>query len=175
MTTNEPVKDVQTVHRDWRRLDEAIAGVEIKHLPSLEDDRGELVEIWRPDWGVLDAPVTSVHQVGIRPGKVKGWGMHAENDDRLFVSRGSVRFALFDYRPGSPTYRRLQVFTIGERNRAIVVVPHGVFHALENLGTDEAVVISMPTQLYIYEDPDKYRLPLKNDVIPFDFETGRGW
>ena len=55
------------------------------------------------------------------------------------------------------------------------MIPKGVFHAVQNLGQTEAVFINLPTRAYNHEDPDKYRLPLKNDLIPFSFDDGRGW
>jgi dTDP-4-dehydrorhamnose 3,5-epimerase len=33
----------------------------------------------------------------------------------------------------------------------------------------------MPTRPYDHADPDKYRLPLDNDVIPFRFDEAPGW
>ena len=44
-----------------------------------------------------------------------------------------------------------------------------------SVGEDEAVFLNLPTRAYDYEDPDKYRLPVANDVIPFAFEDGPGW
>jgi dTDP-4-dehydrorhamnose 3,5-epimerase-like enzyme len=41
----------------------------------------------------------------------------------VYVSSGVVRWALFDHRSQSPTYKLLNVFTFSERNRAILVIP----------------------------------------------------
>jgi dTDP-4-dehydrorhamnose 3,5-epimerase len=65
----------------------------------------------------------------------------------------------------------LNVFTLSERNRKLLVIPHGVFHAARNIGETEAVFVNMPNRAYDHADPDKYRLPLKNDYIPFDFDS----
>ncbi len=175
MAKIEPVKDQQTVTRNWESVRPLIAGVTVKPVPTLQDERGELVEVYRQDWGVMDAPLFAIHQVGIRPKKIKGWSLHLDNDDRLFVSLGFLRIALFDNRTDSPTYRLLNILALSERNRALVVVPRGVYHAIENIGEGEAVMISMPTSPFDYEDPDKYRLPIKNDLIPFAFEEIQGW
>jgi dTDP-4-dehydrorhamnose 3,5-epimerase len=48
-----------------------------------------------------------------------------------------------------------------------VSIPAGVWHAVQNVGHDEAAFINMPSQPYRHDDPDKYRLPLENDVIPY--------
>jgi dTDP-4-dehydrorhamnose 3,5-epimerase len=36
-------------------------------------------------------------------------------------------------------------------------------------------MINLPTCPYDHADPDKYRLPIKNELIPFDFDDGPGW
>jgi dTDP-4-dehydrorhamnose 3,5-epimerase len=36
-------------------------------------------------------------------------------------------------------------------------------------------MFNLPTWPYDHADPDKYRLPIKNDLIPFDFDDGPGW
>jgi dTDP-4-dehydrorhamnose 3,5-epimerase len=99
--------------------------------------------------------------------------VHRRQEDRLFVSRGRLRFGLYDDRPESPTYRRLNVFTITDRRRALVVIPRGVFHGVENVGTEEALYLNLPTRAYDHADPDKYRLPLQNALIPFAFDRSR--
>ena len=131
--------------------------------------------MYRPGWGLHPAPLVYAYQVMIRPKKVKGWQVHREQDDRIFVARGALRLALYDDRPGSPTRRQLDVFTVSERHRALVVVPRGVYHAVQNVGEGEAFFVNLPTAPYDYADPDKERLPLKNDLIPFAFEDAAGW
>ncbi|MGH2617691.1 MAG: dTDP-4-dehydrorhamnose 3,5-epimerase family protein, partial [Thermomicrobiales bacterium] len=87
---------------------------------------------------------------------------------------GRLRFGFYDDREGSPTRGLLTVFTLSDHQRAMVRIPHGVWHGVQNVGESEAEFINFPTRRYIYEDPDKYRLPLKNDLIPFDFSDDRG-
>jgi dTDP-4-dehydrorhamnose 3,5-epimerase len=176
MADDIPKRDAQTVTPDWQSTSQRlIEGVVVKKLPCVEDERGELAEIYREDWGVSGAPVTSVHQLTVRPRKIKGWHMHGQNDDRLFVSMGFVRLVLFDSRTDSATTGAVNTFFLSERNRALVVVPRGVFHAIQNVGEVDALLVSLPTALYDYHEPDKYRLPLKNSLIPFDFADLPGW
>lgn len=54
-------------------------------------------------------------------------------------------------------------------------VPIGVWHANHNIGTKDVVVINFPTMPYDHANPDKYRLPLNDDRIPFKFDSTRGW
>jgi dTDP-4-dehydrorhamnose 3,5-epimerase len=100
--------------------------------------------------------------------------MHLQQDDRVLVSRGRLRFGLYDDREGSPTRGLLNVFTLSDHQRAIVRIPRGVWHGVQNVGEGEAEFINFPTRRYDYADPDKYRLPLQNDLIPFDFSDDGG-
>lgn len=169
-----PRKDIQSVTPDGLAIAALIDGVIIQRVPPQEDERGEIAEIWNQTWLGLDDPVVHVYQVSTRPGKVRAWQMHKQQDDRLFVSRGRLRFGLFDDREGSPTRGLLNVFTLSDHQRAMVRIPCGVWHGVQNVGEVDGVFINLPTRPYIYEDPDKYRLPVRNDLIPFDFSDDRG-
>jgi dTDP-4-dehydrorhamnose 3,5-epimerase len=175
MAAITPKKDVQTVTSNWESVATPIHGFAIKWLPPNEDERGELCEIYRLDWGFHSEPVVQVYQVMVRPKKVKGWVAHQKQDDRIFMSQGTLRWALFDNRPDSPTYKKLHIFVVSERHRATFVIPRGVFHAVQNIGEENAYFINLPTRAYDYKDPDKLRLPVKNDLIPFAFEDTLGW
>ena len=175
MPVQTPTRDKQTVTPDGASTNPFISGVVIRYAIPQPDERGELCEIYNPSWGVMDAPLVYVYQSIIRPGRVKGWVVHYEQDDRLFFSSGTVRMGLFDAREDSPTFKRLNVFTISERNRALVIIPRGVFHGIQNVDVCDAVFVNMPTRPYDHLNPDKYRLPLKNDLIPFAFEVAPGW
>jgi dTDP-4-dehydrorhamnose 3,5-epimerase len=172
---SDPIKDEPTVTPDGESLAPRIDGLIVRPLRGIEDKRGEIVEVYRPSWKVHAEPLVYVYQVLVRPAAIKGWVVHTEQEDRIHVVSGSLRWAFYDDREGSPTRGLLNVITISERNRALLVIPRGVFHAVENIGHREAIFINMPTRAYDHGDPDKYRLPLKNDLIPFDFDDGRGW
>jgi dTDP-4-dehydrorhamnose 3,5-epimerase len=164
-------KDVQTVTPEGEPVAPLIAGVKLRRLTSIDDKRGEVVEMYRPSWGLHPDPMVYAYQVSLRPGATRGWTLHKLTDDRLFLSLGVLRWALYDDRAESPTRGMLNVFTLSERNRKLLVIPRGVFHAVRNLGTTDAFFVNMPTRAYDHADPDKYRMPLKNALIPFDFDA----
>jgi dTDP-4-dehydrorhamnose 3,5-epimerase len=170
-----PLKDAPTVAPDGSPLAPLIDGVIVRYQRPVEDRRGEIVEVYRPSWGLVDAPLVYVYQVRIRPGAVKGWVIHEHQDDRLFFVSGVVRWALYDDRPDSPTRGTLNDLVFSERAPALLVIPRGVYHAVRNIGTADAIFLNMPTRPYDHAAPDKLRLPLKNPLIPFDFDDGPGW
>jgi len=57
----------------------------------------------------------------------------------------------------------------------IVNIPTNVWHADRNIGTTDVLVVNFPTQPYDHAHPDKYRLPLDTDLIPYSFGDARGW
>ena len=175
MAKAAPCKDTQTVRPDGSPVAPAIHDVRIKRLAPIEDERGEVNEIYRAEWGLHDEPLVYAYHAMIRPGKVKGWIVHQKQDDRLFHMLGTVQWALFDDRAGSPSHGTVQTFVVSERSRALFVIPQGVWHAVKNIGITDAYFINLPTRPYLHEDPDKYRLPLRNDRIPFAFEDRPGW
>ena len=56
---------------------------------------------------------------------------------------------------------------LGAHDRGLLVIPAGVYHAVRNVGDAEMTFINLPTQAYDHTDPDKYRLPLDNEMIPY--------
>ena len=172
---DQPVPDQQTVEpATGERLQKRIAGVELRFAKTLPDERGSLCEIFRADWGFGPGePVTHIYQTMIRPGRVKGWGAHEHQTDRYFVSMGSVKIVLFDDREGSPTRGLVNEFHLSNENRALLVIPPFVWHATQNTGNADALLIIFPTRAYDYVKPDKMRLPLGAEKIPYSFDVIR--
>jgi dTDP-4-dehydrorhamnose 3,5-epimerase len=172
---SQAVKDVQTVTIDGKPTTKLIDGVLIRPAVTHPDERGTLCEIFNPAWGVHPAPLVYVYQFSIRPGMVKGWHVHHLHDDRIFVSQGSIKVVLFDDRPDSPTYQTVNEIYRTDLHRDLMIIPAHVWHAHQNVGQNDALMISMPTRPYNHADPDVYRLPVDNDVIPYKFERRMGW
>src|SRR5262249_34827629 len=139
-----PVKDTQTVTPEGKSVKTLIDGVRIRPATTIPDDRGTVCEVINPAWKFDDAPLVYLYQVTIRPQRIKGWVVHRHQDDRLFFSRGAIRIVLYDDRPESPTYKMLNELFIGEENRALVRIPAGVYHALQNIGNTDAMFINAP-------------------------------
>jgi dTDP-4-dehydrorhamnose 3,5-epimerase len=83
------------------------------------------------------------------------------------VNQGHLKVVLFDGREESPTYRRIAELYIGDARPTFVILPAGIWHGLQNLGSTDALVLNYPTNAYKYEDPDHYRLPFDSPEIPY--------
>jgi dTDP-4-dehydrorhamnose 3,5-epimerase len=159
----------QTVTSESERVDQLIDGVRTRDAVTHPDERGTLCEIYNPAWGLSDEPLVYVYQVTIRPGQVKCFVLHRTYGDRLFFSLGTAKVVLYDDREGSPTRGMLNELHFGEHNRALLVIPPGVWHALKNVGSTDVVFVNCPTKPYNHEDPDKWTLPKDSDQIPYRF------
>jgi dTDP-4-dehydrorhamnose 3,5-epimerase len=166
---DEASRDPQTVTPEGRAVQELLDGVRIRPAVTHLDERGSVCELYSPAWGFTEEPLVYVYQTTVRPGRVKGWVLHLEQDDRLCFLWGDVKVVLYDAREDSPTFGKLNVHHFGETNRALLRIPRGVYHAIQNVGEATVAFVNMPTRPYRHEDPDKYRLPLDTDEIPYTF------
>jgi dTDP-4-dehydrorhamnose 3,5-epimerase len=170
-----PVQDQQTVTPAGESTQQLPVGVTFRDATTHVDDRGAVCEILDPRWGWHDDPIVFVYTFSVRPGMIKGWGVHKRHEDRYFILFGELEVVLFDDRPDSPTRGLVSKVMLTEYRRRLMNIPAGVWHADHNIGNKDAVVINFPTIQYDHTSPDKYRLPLDTDRIPYKFHNPRGW
>ena len=168
------VQDRQTVTAAGEPLAQLPAGVSFREIPTHVDDRGTVAEMFDLRWGWHPDPLVFVYTFTVRPGKIKGWGLHKLHEDRYFLLQGEMEVVLYDERDDSPTRGLVARIYLSELSRRLMNIPAGVWHADHNIGTRDAVVVNFPTIPYDHANPDKYRLPLENDRIPYRFEPSRG-
>src|SRR5262245_28849572 len=168
-------KDRPTAPAYRQRAAPVLRGVAVRNAVADEEDRGELSEIFNPAWGVTREPLVYVYQSMIRPGKLKGWVYHEHQEDRIFLSCGFLKWVLCDLREDSPTYKMINEITMSERNRKLLVIPRRVAHAAQNIGLNDAIFVNMPTRAYNHGNPDKFRIDIDSNAIPYRFESKPGW
>jgi dTDP-4-dehydrorhamnose 3,5-epimerase len=145
-----------------------IQGVACKPLKVLSDDRGSFMELVREDdpfftrFGQSNFSVTY-------PGVVKAWHWHRRQDDLWFVVSGMAQVGLHDLRDDSPTRGQTQVLYLGEFNRALLYIPHGVAHGYRVLGPEPMGLIYYTT--HTYDPEDELRLAWDDPSIGFDWTT----
>lgn len=162
-------RDSQSVTAGWDVLQDLIEGITVKEVRHVAKENGYVTEVFRADWHLDDSPVDQVFQVSLFPGAVSAWHAHMQTTDRLFVNRGMVKVVLYDARAESPTRGSVNVFRFGELRPALLVVPAGVWHGVQNLGGKEASVLNAVDRAYSYTDPDHWRLPSDTPEIPYRF------
>ncbi|KAA9134080.1 dTDP-4-dehydrorhamnose 3,5-epimerase [Marinihelvus fidelis] len=171
VTDNEVSKDSQLVDRAWNVLQDLIDGVVVREVRHVPRDHGVITEMYREEWDDTGLPVHQVYQSRLYPGAIGAWSCHQVSIDRLFVNQGHIKVVLYDGRPESGTFGRINEFHVGDMRPALVKIPTGVWHGLQNLGTTDALVVNLPTLPYQYEDPDHYRRPFDTAEIPYDWNV----
>jgi dTDP-4-dehydrorhamnose 3,5-epimerase len=166
-------QDEETV-KNGIPLAKLVDGMSFRESVTHRDDRGSVTEMYDPRWNWHPDPLVFVYQFTIRPGLVKGWGLHRQHEDRYFVVDGEMELVLYDPRPDSSTYGKISRVLLSAERPRLVNVPRNVWHADHNVGSKDVRVVNFPTIQYDHTSPDKYRLPLDTPLIPFKFEGARG-
>jgi dTDP-4-dehydrorhamnose 3,5-epimerase len=138
------------------------------------DHRGSLTEVLDVRDDFWREPIVYAYAITIRPGRIKGWGLHELQTDRYHLLSGNLRVVLHDGRRRSPTFGGFQVLSFSDAARGLVRIPPGVWHADQNWGTDDATIVNYPTRPYDHDRPDKYRIDPHSDEIPFDWSLPDG-
>jgi dTDP-4-dehydrorhamnose 3,5-epimerase len=163
-------KDPQLVRSDWQPAKPiGIDGVRFKVISSVLTDNGALTEVFRFDWQLDDRPVKHMFQRLMEPGALSAWHVHAHTTDRLFCAFGRIKVVLYDARMTASSHRSVCEFRMGSERPGILVVPPGIFHGVQNIGSTKALLLNVVDDAYDYEDPDHYRVPQDAPEIPYRF------
>ena len=163
-------KDPQSITSAWQPLQAPIDGVLVREVRNVPKRDGLLTEVFRREWlPAGEALVDQVFRVRLEPGGISAWHTHQHTTDRLFITDGMMRIVLYDARLASPTHGRVNELRFGLERPALVVVPPGIWHGIQNLSSTPSVVLNLVDRAYDYEDPDHWRLPADSDRIPFRF------
>lgn len=170
----EGVKDSRTVDDSGRELFADVEGAEVVRVNPLADARGSLTPFLSLTESFWREPVVYAYHVHLRPGVIKGWGMHRLQTDRYFVPAGRLRVVLYDGRVDSPTFQSFQEIWFSETSGGLVRIPPGVWHADHNWGDTDLGLVNFPTRPFDPADPDKYRIDPHGGEIEFDWSRRDG-
>lgn len=126
-----------------------IDGVIIKELARHTDSRGWLMELFRHDELPREYHPAMSYVSMTMPGVVRGPHEHSDQADCFcFIGPSTFRLYLWDNRPHSSTYGKKFQLNVGEKFKAMVIVPCGVVHAYKNIGSVDGIVFNVPNRLY---------------------------
>ena len=160
--------------RAGRRLATGIEGVVYSRAVSHVDHRGSLTEAVNFDDPFWDEPIVYSYCFTIRPGRIKGWGMHRKQADRYFLAHGNVRVVLFDGRVASPTHGTFAQFHLTDAVARAAADPARRVARRPELGRHGGRAVNFPTRAFDREQPDKHRIDPASGEIPFDFTLPDG-
>ena len=159
-------RDAQTVTKAGVSLAARIDGVKTRSMPNHVDHRGTVFEIFEGDMDFWETPIVYAYQFSIRPGLMKGWGLHEHKADRYTIISGEVLLLMYDARPESPTHGVVQKVILSDRGERQVIIPPFVWHLSINLIDTEAKLVNFPTAVYNHGAPDRLLLPWDTAEIP---------
>jgi dTDP-4-dehydrorhamnose 3,5-epimerase len=150
-----------------------IEGVQVKRLKVIADERGWLMEMMRDD-DPFYRKFGQVYLSVVYPGVVKGWHYHRKQTDHFVFVKGMAKVVLYDGRESSPTRGEINEFFMGDRNPILLVIPPLVLHGIKGIGPDPAYLVNTPTEHYVYDDPDEFRVALQAGEVPYDWGAKDG-
>jgi len=150
-----------------------IEGVLIKQLKVIPDERGLLMEMMRDD-DPFFRKFGQVYLSVVYPGAVKGWHYHKKQTDHFVFVKGMAKVVLYDRREGSPTKGEVNEFFMGESNPILLLIPPLVLHGMKGIGTEPAYLVNTPTEHYVHESPDEFRMAPDDPSIPYDWSRKDG-
>ncbi len=162
-----------TKYTDLRSRPPRIAGVTVKPLRLVPDERGWLMEILRADDPDVFTKFGQVYVSATYPGVVKAWHYHRVQVDHFACIAGMVKLVLIDTRDDSPTRGVINEFFLGDQHPALVQVPNLVYHGWKCISPEMSLVVNVPTEVYEYADPDEFRVAA-HGVLPYDWSRHDG-
>src|SRR5215470_866644 len=145
-----------------------IDGVRIKRLKVIPDERGFLMEMMRDDdefFQKFGQVYLSVVALALK----KKWHYHRRQTDHFVFVKGMAKVVLFDDREGSATRREVNEFFMGEQNPILLVIPPLVLHGMKGIGPEPAYLVNIPTEHYVYDDPDEFRVDPHSPEVPYSW------
>ena len=144
-----------------------IDGVLVHPLRQIPDERGQIMHMLRVDDPHFER-FGEIYFSTVYPGVIKGWHIHHVMALNYAVVSGTIKLALYDERPQSPTRGELMELFLGESNYVLVRIPPGVWNGFKGVGTTPAIVANCSTHPH---DPREIeRLDPFSDRIPYDWE-----
>ena len=148
-----------------------IAGVVVRPLRRLADERGTIMHMLRADDPHFEK-FGEIYFSMVYPGVVKGWHRHRRMTLNYAVVVGTVKLVLYDDRGDSGTGGRLLELFVGDANYALVTIPPGVWNGFKGLGTTPAIVANCATEPH---DPAEIeRLDPMSATVPYRWEIRHG-
>jgi dTDP-4-dehydrorhamnose 3,5-epimerase len=127
-----------------------IDGVVVRDLRKFNDDRGWLAELFRHDEMTEEFYPAMAYLSTTRPGVRRGPHEHVDQADLFcFIGPSNFKLRMWDQRSGSKTFNNVMTLVVGQDNPKSVLVPLGVVHAYQNVGSVDGVVVNCPNRLYM--------------------------
>ena len=148
-----------------------IQGVQVIPKKKIFDDRGGIFHMLRNDDKEFEK-FGEIYFSQVYPGVIKAWHHHSRMTLNYLLVSGSIRFALYDDRKDSPTYKKTQEVVLHEADSKLVIVPPGVWNGFKGLGSTPSIVANCATEPH---DPlEITRRPHNDSYFGYDWSQRHG-
>ena len=158
-----------------------LAGIKVKPIKRIIDERGFFAEVMRKDWKDLfgEDTVAQSNLSFTYPNTIRAWHRHHRGQVDYFLAlKGLIKICAFD----QETSELNEVFSSG-LDPQIVRMPGKYWHGFKALGDEPALLLYFTTRLYDAADPDEERRPWDDPtLIPVaingkkdDVRVGKTW
>jgi dTDP-4-dehydrorhamnose 3,5-epimerase len=139
----------ESVKQSESFIDGEIDGVVVGDLRKYNDERGWLTELFRHDELTAEFYPTMAYISATKPGVTRGPHEHVDQADLFcFIGPSNFKIRMWDNRADSRTFNRVMTLVVGIDDPKSILVPAGVVHAYQNLGSDPGIVFNCPNRLY---------------------------
>jgi len=140
-----------------------LAGIKVRQLKRLPDERGFFTEVFRSDWKELlntDNIVQSNLSITY-PGIVRAWHRHLRGQVDYFIAlKGAVKLCAYD----EETNELNEIISTGS-DLQITRIVGGYWHGFKVVGNEPAWLLYFVNKLYDQENPDEERRPWNDPTI----------
>jgi len=148
----------------------AIDGALSQVFPTVHYDHGALTELHNSSWtDMFGDPIEHMYILDNPGGLREEWYEHRIVTDRYVLLAGSLTVALFDARQDSASFGTqltLQLHGVGNGGTSGLVIPPFVWHSFR-VDSERVLLLNAKTPGYDHVNPDKFRMPMPNDLTPF--------
>lgn len=123
---------------------------ETRILQIKKDDRGELIELIKPEdiGGLFQG---QVFLTTAKPGKIKGNHYHLRKTEWYCVIKGQGKLTLIDIHT-----KEKQIQIVSSEKMELVTISPNIFHSIENIGEEDMYLIVYVSEEFNSEDSDTF-------------------
>jgi len=148
-----------------------LAGVRVKEINVIPDERGFFAEALRQDWkDFIDEWIVQMNLSFSYPTMVRAWHKHLRGQvDYFLVIKGAMKICAFEESSG----KLAEVIGYGDKP-TLIRIPGHYFHGSRTVSNEPSLTVYFVTRLYDYGDPDEERIPWNDPgIIPSEINGNK--
>lgn len=146
----------------------SIEGIALVRFQKFADSRGYFYESYRKSLLPEARDMVQGNCSFSKAGVLRGMHYHHKQADLWSVPVGRVRAALFDARPGSPTFRTTQVLEMSPEEPTGLYIPKGVAHGFYAIA--DSIMTYMVDEYY--DGDDELGIRWDDPAMAIDWKLG---